>query len=65
MNDVGGLIGSFTVGYLSDLTYSKRSPLTFMFLVLSCLLWYILFATYDSLDYAKLMVSFLFYGFFM
>ena len=65
MNDVGGLLGSLTIGYLSDLTYSKRSPITFVFLVLSCVIWYTLTVTYNQLDYASLMVSFFFYGFFM
>ena len=65
MNDVGGLIGSFTIGYISDLTYSKRSPSTLVALILSCVIWYTLTAKYDSLNYTSLMLSFLFYGFFM
>ena len=65
MNDVGGLIGTFLVGYISDLTYSKRSPSTFVFLILSCIIWYTMTANYYNLTYQKLMVSFFFYGFFM
>ena len=65
MNDVGGLLGSFTIGYISDLTYGMRSPITFVFLICSCVIWYALTAFYYSLSYSVLMVSFFFYGFFM
>ena len=65
MNDVGALIGSSGIGYISDLTYGKRSPITMVALVLSCLIFYWLTLTYDSLSYANLMVSFFFYGMFM
>jgi len=65
MNDVGGLLGSFCIGYISDVTYSKRSPITFVFLILSCVIWYTLTATYNSITYQSLLVSFFFYGYFM
>ena len=65
MNDIGGLIGLFAIGYISDLTYSKRSPVSLLFLVLSCIIWYMMTVNYNSLNYQKLMVSFFFYGFFM
>ena len=65
MNDLGGLLGSFTIGYVSDLTYGKRSPSTLVSLFLSCIVWYTLAARYNSLTYASLMVSFFFYGLFM
>ena len=64
-NDIGGLIGSFVIGYVSDLTYGKRSPATFTFLLLSCGVWYALVVWYNSLTYAILMVTFFFYGMFM
>ena len=65
MNDIGGLMGSFVIGYVSDLTYGKRSPSTFLSLLLSCIVWYTLVIQYNSLTYASLMVSFFFYGLFM
>ena len=65
MNDVGGLIGSFVIGYISDLTYSKRSPSTMISLILSCVIWFTLYAKYNALTYSSLMVSFFFYGYFM
>ena len=65
MNDIAGVFGSLFIGYFSDLTYSKRSPWALVFLVFGSLIWYLLFATYDSLGYTKLMVSFFFWGFFM
>ena len=65
MNDAGGLIGSFTIGYLSDLTYSKRSPITTTSLVLSCVIWYTLTGVYEKATYGSLLVSFFFYGLFM
>ena len=65
MNDVGGLLGSCAIGFISDLTYSKRSPSTIVALILSCVIWYMLFVNYANISYSSLMVSFLFYGFFM
>ena len=65
MNDVGGLIGSFAIGYISDLTYSKRSPATIVALILSCIIWFMLFVRFNQLTYSSLMVSFFFYGLFM
>ena len=65
MNDVGGLLGSFCIGYISDMMYGKRSPITIVFLVLSCVIWYMLCVEYNSLTYESLMVSFFFYGYFM
>ena len=64
-NDVGGLLGSFVIGFISDLTYGKRSPATFTSLLLSCGVWYALVVWYNSLTYASLMVVFFFYGLFM
>ena len=49
MNDVGGLVGSFAIGYISDLTYSKRSPSTIVALIFSCIIWYTLTAEYNKL----------------
>ena len=65
MNDVGGLLGSFAIGYISDLTYSKRSPSTIVACFLSCVIWYMLTVEYNKLTYSSLMVSFFFYGLFM
>ena len=65
MNDAGALIGSSAMGYISDMTYGKRSPVTLTALVFSCLIFYSLTIRYDSISYSKLMASFFFYGMFM
>ena len=65
MNDIGGLFGTFALGFISDLTYSKRSPATLVALACSCVIWYMLCVDYNSITYSSLMVSFFFYGFFM
>ena len=65
MNDIGGLIGSLLIGYVSDLTYQKRSPSTIFAAFGACIIFFIMTFRYNSLTYATLMVSFLFYGFFM
>ena len=38
MNDVGGMLGSILIGYISDLTYGKRSPVSIVALFLSCVI---------------------------
>lgn len=65
MNDIGGLIGTMSVGIISDMTYQKRSPVTIVGAFGACVIFFYLTATYDSLDYGKLMVNFFFYGLFM
>ena len=62
---MGALIGSSAIGYISDLTYGKRSPATLTALVFSCLIFYLLTLNYAEITYAKLMVSFFFYGMFI
>ena len=64
MNDVGGLIGSTTIGFLSDLTYGKRSPVTMASLLLSILIVFILVINYDAITYSKLMLDIFFFGLF-
>ena len=65
MNDVGGLIGSWSIGFVSDATYGKRSPASLVALLGSCIIFYVLTIEYNQLDYPILMVSFLFYGMFI
>ena len=65
MNDVGGLIGCCSIGYISDAMYGKRSPVTLFALIGTCVIFYTLTAEYDKLNYPILMVSFLFYGMFI
>ena len=65
MNDVGGLIGSCSIGFISDATYGKRSPATLVALICSCLVFYVLTIEYNKLDYTILLVSFFFYGMFI
>ena len=64
-NDIGGMIGSILIGYISDLTYGKRSPVSLVALILSCVIWYTLAIEYNQLTYVSLLVSFFFYGMFM
>ena len=64
MNDVGGLIGSSLIGFLSDWTYGKRSPVTFVALMGACSIFYILTGIYVSIVYQTLMFSFFFQGMF-
>jgi len=65
MNDVGALIGSWSIGYVSDLTYGKRSPASLGAIIGSCVIFYLMFFEYDNLAYGSLMVCFLFYGMFI
>ena len=65
MNDIGGILGSISMGYLSDLTYGKRSPVSLFAIVMTCVIFYSLVIRYEHLSYGSLMVAFLFYGFFM
>ena len=65
MNDIGGILGSISMGYLSDLTYGKRSPVSLFAIIMTCVIFYSLVIRYDYLSYGSLMVAFLFYGFFM
>ena len=65
MNDIGGFLGSISMGYLSDLTYGKRSPVALFGIIMTCVIFYSLTIRYDYITYSSLMVAFLFYGFFM
>jgi sugar phosphate permease len=38
MLDVGAIFGSMTLGYLSDKTYGKRSPVAFMAVIFASLI---------------------------
>ena len=65
MNDVGGLLGSISMGYVSDLTYGKRSPVSMFAIIVTCIIFYTLVIRYNDITYTSLMIVFLFYGFFM
>ena len=65
MNDIGGFLGSISMGYISDLTYSKRSPVSLFAIIVTCIIFYTMVVRYDDLDYKSLLIVFLFYGFFM
>lgn len=64
MNDIGGLIGSAGIGFLSDLTYGKRSPVTMIALLLSCVILYALIISYAQITYTKLLIDIFFFGLF-
>ena len=65
MNDIGGLAGSLIIGYVSDLTYQKRSPCTIFASIGACLIFYMMTVRYNHLDYVKFLICFFFYGLFM
>ena len=64
MNDVGAIIGVFLTGYISDLTYGKRSPVTLVSCILAALIFIMFTINYGDISYTKLMVSFFFFGMF-
>ena len=64
MNDLGALLGTPIIAHLSDLTYRKRTPIVMVTLILSCLIFYLLFIDYYKITYAKLLIAFFFYGMF-
>jgi OPA family glycerol-3-phosphate transporter-like MFS transporter 3 len=65
MNDIGGLIGSLLIGYISDLTYQKRSPSTIFAAFGALIIFYFMTFHYDGLKYSNLLALFFFYGLFM
>ena len=64
MNDVGAIIGVFLAGYISDLTYGKRSPVTLVACMLAALIFIMFTVNYGEISYTKLMFSFFFFGMF-
>ena len=65
MNDIGALIGKFSVGIISDATYGKRSPAIVITITGTCLIFYLLTYEYLDLDYVTCLICFFFLGIFM
>jgi len=66
MLSLGAIFGSMTLGYLSDKTYGKRSPVAFIAVIFGSLIAFSLyfFATID-MPKGVLYVSMFFQGFFL
>ncbi|CDW80091.1 sugar phosphate exchanger 3 [Stylonychia lemnae] len=63
--DLGAIVGSMTLGLLSDLTYGKRSPIAMLAVIISITISYVL--TYEVLNMATALffVLMFFLGFFI
>ena len=57
MREVGAAIGVPIFGLISDLTYSKRSPVTMVSCILVCIMWYFYTIDYYKITYGVLMVG--------
>ena len=65
MLDVGAIFGSMTLGYLSDKTYGKRSPVAFMAVIFASLIAFSLKFFVLEMPTAVLFVSMFMQGFFI
>jgi len=65
MNDMGAIFSGFVMGYISDLTWGKRSPISLLAVICSGITCYTLAFTYLDASYVELMVFFFFFGFFL
>jgi OPA family glycerol-3-phosphate transporter-like MFS transporter 3 len=59
--DAGGIFGSFILGYLSDKLYSKRSPISFLAVLVASALGFTL--TYNLYDMSQIVLSLLMFLF--
>lgn len=64
-NDMGGLIGTILAGIISDYTYSKRSPTSFVGIFCTMLLFYWYTLAYENVSYAGVITIYFVYGFFI
>lgn len=62
--DCGAMLGSIALGYLSDLCYSKRSPVTLLAILISSVISFTITYTYHNLGSALYVMIFLL-GFFL
>ena len=65
MNDIGAIIGSFLIGWVSDRTWGKRSPSAIFAILMSAVIFYSLTFAYDTVSFAEMMVAFFFFGMFL
>mmetsp|Transcript_87884 Transcript_87884/g.121135 ORF Transcript_87884/g.121135 Transcript_87884/m.121135 type:complete len:227 (+) Transcript_87884:1183-1863(+) len=62
-NDIGGLIGTVLAGIISDYTYSKRSPTSFVGVLCTTLIFYYYTFDYLNVSYSGVIVIYFVYGF--
>jgi sugar phosphate permease len=62
--DIGTIVGSIILGFLTDLTYKKRSPVAFVGLIFGTILFLMVVFYSDSPKYVILIIIF-FVGFFV
>jgi len=65
MNDTGAIIGSIALGWISDLTWGKRSPSAMISIIASCAIFYTMTFDYKSLLNWELILYFFFFGIFL
>jgi len=65
MNDTGAIIGSIALGWISDLTWGKRSPSAMISIIASCAIFYSMTFDYKSLLNWELILYFFFFGIFL
>jgi OPA family glycerol-3-phosphate transporter-like MFS transporter 3 len=63
--DVGAILGSIALGYISDKMYGKRSPVAFVAVTISMSVMYYLAAHEDQAEGAGLLVMMFIIGFFI
>jgi sugar phosphate permease len=61
--DVGGILGSFIMGYLSDKLYSKRSPIAFLAILVASAIGFIMTYHLDKMTELHLALMMLGFGF--
>ena len=65
MNDTGAIIGSIILGFISDLTWGKRSPSAMVCILASCGIFYSMTFDYKLLSNLELYAYFFFFGIFL
>lgn len=63
--DIGAVIGSTSMGYISDKLNGKRSPVAFVAVILANLMIYILTFLNEDMSVALFFVSMFFFGLFI
>ncbi len=58
------MVGSTSLGYISDRLYAKRSPIAFIAIVIASILSYTLTFTIEDMSKQTLLVTLFFFGFF-
>ena len=64
-NDVGAIIGSFLIGFVSDRTWGKRSPSAVFAIIMSAVIFYSLTFAYNTVSLIAMYIAFFFFGMFL